>query len=302
MQLTPVSLDEFFTYFPSPRTPYGSRGFIDLVAPKAEELAAFVLLDSKGKARLGLVAGRRGDGKWYAPWSAPFAEVMYNKPQGLETCIAFANQLRDCLKVLRVTLPPKLYDPLMQPLLEGALQAAGFACLRDYNYHVPLGTADPTDLLNPNARNHYNRALKAGFTFNCDAPLDEAYAVIAENRRRRGYPLAMSLEQLRATEAAGVELYPMVLSLDAQPVASAISYRISSHVAQLIYWGDVGGFERLRPMNLLAVSVYRTMQARGFGILDLGPSSSDGQIDLGLCVFKESVGGELSFKPVFNII
>lgn len=301
MELITVGIDDFYTCFQQARTPYGARGFVELVAPKAQEVRGFVLRDSKGKPRLGLVAGRRADGRWHAPWSAPFAELMYTKPQSLETCIDFAKTLRSQLEHVRVTLPSPVYDPTMQPISFGALSAAGYNCYQDYNYHVNLTEDDFVPQLSPNARNHYNRASKAGFEFDDCAPLEAAYAVIAENRRRRGYPLAMSIEQLRDTETAGVKIHSMLLSLDGTAVASAIIYRITDIIAQLIYWGDVGGYENLRPMNLLAVRVYQAVRALGYNILDLGPSSSDGVPDLGLCTFKESVCGRLSFKPTLLI-
>lgn len=298
MQLQTVDLDTYFRYFPRPRTPYGSEGFVRLVAANADRVEAVVMLDTKQKARLGLVAGRRGDGEWRAPWSAPFTEVAYNRPQTLETCVEFARMLAERFGRLRVTLPPSVYDPAMQPVLEGAFSTMPGGGWRDWNYHVELMRADNVNQLSANARNHCNRALRAGFEFDPDCALDRAYAVIAANRARRGYPLAMSLEALHRTAEAGVRIHSMVLTLDGVDVASAIVYRIDDRRAQLIYWGDVGGYERERPMNLLAVRVYDAAAVLGYELLDLGPSSSEGVPDLGLCTFKESVGGRLTFKPV----
>ena len=102
--------------------------------------------------------------------------------------------------------------------------------------------------LAPAARNHYNRACRAGFSFTADAAPARVYEVIRRNRAWRGYPLAMSFDALCETAAvAGIDWH--LLSLGDADVASAVVYRLNRHVAQVIYWGDVEGYGGERPMN-----------------------------------------------------
>lgn len=301
MELHELAVEELYREFPASVTPYGSKAFNLLNAPRAERLAAYALCDSKGKARLGLLAGKR-DGEWCVPYSAPFGEVLYRRPQAFATCIEFAAELRQRLGApLHLTLAPDFYDPLMLPRLKGAFAAVAKESFIDYNYSYPLTRyPDFASGLGGNARNHYNRSLRAGFVFTPDADSRQVYEVIRRNRQEHGYPLAMSYDALQAT-AAVVDIDWHLLSLDGVAVAAAVVYRLNPSVAQVIYWGDIAGYAAERPMNFLAGCVAELYRNAGFTTLDIGPSSSRGIPDCGLCTFKESLGCDLSFKPTYIV-
>lgn len=301
MELTELTARQYADVFPSTLTPYGSVGFNMLNADKADALVFAAMHDTSGRYRLGAVLGRRG-GVWLCPFSAPFGEISSNGRQKLETVAAFVALLREHYGAgsLRMVLPPSFYDPVMLPRVAGCLAAVGHLEHNDFNYHYELaGFGDFAARLDANARNHLNRALRSGFGF-APCVLDEAYTVIAANRREKGYPLRMTLDQLHAT----AELIPVdsfMLTLSGEPVASAVVYRLGHDVAQVIYWGHLGGFSDCHPMNLLAREVFGHYAAAGFGIVDVGPASSDGRPDMGLCAFKESIGCRLTFKPTFTL-
>lgn len=299
MELQEVAVDRLYAEYPDSATPYGSRAFNLLNAHKAEELKAFIFSDSKGKARLGVLLGLL-DCQWRLPFSAPFGEILYRKPQTLETCIEFVRQLKDALpQPLRITLAPDFYDPQMLPRLKGAFAIADTQGYSDFNYSYPLQRyPDFAAGLSANARNHYNRAERAGFVFTPDAPAERVYEVIRRNRAEHGYPLAMSFADLQATSAI-ISIDWHLLSLGDADVAAAVVYRLTDSAAQVIYWGDVEGYSKERPMNLLACRVADLYRRRGFVTLDIGPSSSQGIPDVGLCTFKESLGCDLTFKPTF---
>ena len=291
----------------TPRTPYGRSDFLRLNAGKVDEVVQYGLYDSHDKLRLSVAAGCRvrssGCCQVSAPFSAPFAEVLYNRPQSLETCVSFARLLAgECsggASSLTVRLAPECYDPVMLPRLRGAFAACCDSQYDDYNYHYQLGSGfDFVGGLAANARNHYNRACRAGFEFRAGVPLERAYAVIERNRSEHGYPLAMSLSAMAAMTGI-VAIDTFLLSYGDADVAAAIVYRISATVAQVIYWGDVAGYSAMRPMNLLAAEVMGHYNAVGYAVVDIGPSSSAGVPDIGLCTFKESLGCRLSFKPTF---
>ncbi len=299
MELYRITIEELYGEFPQSVTPYGSEAFNRLNAPKADSLAAYILRDSKGKARLGVLAGEC-DGSMRVPFSAPFGEVLYRRPQTLETCMDLAHALKNTIPAgMQLTLAPDFYDPLMLPRLKGALGIVATEMYHDYNYSYPLTRySDFVSGLAPAARNHYNRACRAGFSFTADAHPARVYEVIRRNRAWRGYPLAMSFEALCETAAVvGIDWH--LLSLGDADVASAVVYRLNPQVAQVIYWGDVEGYGGERPMNLLARCVADHYRALGFETLDIGPSSVRGVPDTGLCTFKESLGCDLTFKPTF---
>lgn len=302
MELVELSPAQYSTAFPSTRTPYGSVGFNLLNAPKVDSLLFVAMKDTKQSFRLGMILGRRDTGL-FCPFSAPFGELSYNKPQKLETVCEFFRLLAAKYpdEKLSVTLPPEIYDSEMQPKVVGALMNLGEARLTlDYNYHYRLADFDEFERhLDGNARNHLNRALRENFVF-AQSPLADAYTVISQNREERGYLLRMTLEQLLDTSKL-IDIDCFTLNLDNKPVAAAIVYRLTPKIAQVIYWGHLGAYSDLRPMNLLAREVFGYYHDLGFEIVDLGPSSSDGELDLGLATFKESLDARLSFKPTIRL-
>jgi len=264
----------------------------------------FISYDEKVTPRLGIILGYR-DGRWLAPFSAPFAEIAYNKPQSLERIYDFISELTDCLQgdPLNITLPPAIYDPQMMPALHGVLSNFASKTIWDYNYHLPVANAiDFAGNLSKSAKKNYHNAQNNHFSFEKTADIDRIYAVIEANRRVHGYPLAMSLEQVKQTVApgpGGIEADFFVMSLGGADVAAAMAYHISPDIAQVIYWGDAPGYSSRRPMNILPEFLLRHYLDAGLRILDIGPSSTLGIPNQGLCRFKESIGCILSLKPTF---
>lgn len=302
MKLIELSPAEYAEAFPAPLTPYGSVDFNMLNASKVDSLIFVAMIDTKQVYRLGMILGRRDTGI-FCPFSAPFGELSYNKPQKLETVCEFFDLLIKRYGndyTLTVTLPPSFYMPDMQPKTLGALKKLRLRSYHDdYNYHYLLSNfREFQSQLDGNARNHLNRALRENFIF-VKASLADAYAVISQNREERGYPLRMTLQQLIDTSKL-ITIDSFTLNLENRPVAAAIVYRLNQKIAQVIYWGHLGQYSELRPMNLLAREVFGHYHSLDYEIVDLGPSSSNGILDLGLATFKESLGSHLSFKPTIT--
>ncbi|MCM1451090.1 MAG: hypothetical protein NC102_02430 [Clostridium sp.] len=301
-----VMADEYYQAFPESRTPYGTRAFIEVNAGRAEAVRHFVSYDEKDAPRLGIILGYR-DGKWVAPFSAPFAEIAYRKAQSLERIYDFISELADTLQgaPLEITLPPAFYDPQALPAMHGVLGNFARKTVWDYNYHLPVGRGDEfISSLSRQGRKNYNQAKRQGFVFEKTDDMARAYAVISANREAHGYPLAMSLERIRQTVApgpGGVCADFFVMSLEGEDVAAAMAYRINGEIAQVIYWGDAPGHSEKRPMNILPEFLLGYYREIGVKTLDIGPASTHGIPNEGLCRFKESIGCRLTLKPTFLI-
>lgn len=300
-----VEPDEFFQSFPQARTVYGERAFLELNAGRAEAVRHFAGYDHKGAPRLGIVLGYK-QGRWLAPYSAPFGEIAWRKPQSVETVYDFVGELADMLEdhSISITLAPVIYDAEMLPKEHAVLGNYVDKTVLDINYHYPLERFDDFEAhLSRAARNKFRTAMRQGFGFERTGDARRAYAVIKANRESKGYPLAMSLEQVLATVApAGpVKADFFVMGKDGADVAAAMVYHAAPGVAQVIYWGDAPGYSALRPMNALPYFLFGHYRREGFGIVDVGPSSTNGVPNPGLCDFKESIGCLPSLKPTFKI-
>ena len=150
-----------------------------------------------------------------------------------------------------------------------------------------------------NARKNLAIAKGKQFTFSYQSSIEgieNCYNIIKINRKERGFPLKMKLEQLLETTKL-IKADGFLLSLENIDVASAIVFHVAPNVTQVIYWGDIPSLANNKTMNYLAWKVfdfYRTQTNVLF--TDIGPSSDAGFPSNGLCDFKESIGCKVSSK------
>jgi hypothetical protein len=294
------TLEEYESQLLSP-TIYGSATFARLNASKADGLDVWVLADDKDKLHLGAIVGLR-DGHGLIPFSAPWGEIAVNKSQRvtIDQATTFIQSLVEQYREqgLSITFSPTFYAPTTLPLLQGVAINSAQQVIADFNYHFNLKNIDRwANIIPGQARNKLNQALRVGFTFSlCN--LERAYSVIATNRTEQGYPLAMSPEALRATaQATGLQIDTFVLTTpQGDDAAAALIYRISPGIAEVIYWGDVEAHRHLRPMNLLCREVFAHYASLGFDLVDVGPASTNGKPNFGLCHFKENIGLQTTIK------
>ena len=301
MYIRTVSEEEYCKLLPEASTRYGSAGFNALNASRCDVMRYFVACDTGGAPLAGFIAGRR-DGRWLCPFSAPFGEVVWRHEPSEECVQDFVEELVHYFEPeggLQLTLPPDFYNDATLTALKTSLSALASRQWNDYNYHYPLSRAAAYgQWLTPPARRNLRRALGAGFEF---IPTDDAarvYAVIEEHHRAKGYPVRMTLRQVVDT-ARVIPTDYFLLEHQGATVAAAIIQHVALNVVQLTYWGNLDGYNTLRPMNMMAYCLCRHYAEAGIGIFDFGPASSEGVPDTGLCRFKTSLGAELGFKPTF---
>ena len=291
MELRQLSLEEFGELFPRQFCVYDTPRFCALNATKAEDVGAFTLFDDHGQALLGQVFGLRG-GIWRAPYSAP-----YSFPSGnaIDRIPDFYSLLKEKLGPIHLSFPPQAYLPCEAPAIGQRTDEA--------NFHYPIERfADYELYLSRSGRYSHHRALKHDFRFEKTDDIARAYGIIAENRRAMGYPLAMSLEQVVETVQL-VKADFFVLSLDEHDLASAMIYHVRPGVVQVIYWGDLPEARQYRAMNHLAYRVFLWYAENqpDVKIVDIGPASTDGIRNEGLCQFKLSIGCIETPKPIYSL-
>ncbi len=276
---------------------YNSAAFIALNAGKCERLRRFAFMDG-AKPRFGITFGER-QGRLSSPFSAPFGGFDFIRNPSVSAFDEALELLRriaeDSGMDISVTLPPAFYSPRNLSLLTTMLaNTRGIELTADYNYYfMSADFRDYQSVLRDNGRKNLRKAMTHDFRFvpvSADdiAGLERAYEVIRFNREQHGYPLRMTLDEVKKT----VKIVPaefFILSLDGADVAAAQVYFPAPGIAQVIYWGDVAGYSEARPMNMLARELFGYLSPK-VGIVDVGPSSVDGIPSIGLCDFKESVG------------
>lgn len=288
---------------------YDSIKFLELNAYKVRKVYYYSLYDDKVYFLLAL--GECEEGCLKAPFSAPFCLLepvrkrwqLRNLDESVE-CVD--NFFRGQYKSVRFILPPEFYASKLVTAFMSALLRNGYTiqCL-DLNYFFDLRKINGNnyqDMIYHNERRNLRIATENGLElFHCtdEEGKKVAYDIIAINRNERGYPLRMTWEQVDAT----IKIVPhdfFLVQKAGVVVASAIVFHVTKDIGQVIYWGNVGEYSSIRPMNFLAQELVKFYSDKGFQYLDIGPSSENGLPNYGLCNFKERIGCELTAKFILS--
>lgn len=307
MKITDLTPEEYARLFQRPSTIYNSVRFVALNASKVSRVRYLCLADSK--PRLGLIVGVDAEGNARAPFSAPFSGFDFNRRPSVAIMLEAIGLLRSEFPGLLLTLPPPIYDPDMISRTQCALLTSGCQMIfTDWDFYIPLDrpVAEYVAGLDAESRKKLRRALRSGFRVEQvnDDPL-RAYRVIEINRVQHGYPLRMTFKDVIATTGGDdpiVKAEFFIVTDGETDVAAAMVYEVTSKVVQVIYWGnDVENPACPSPINFLALHLVEHYGAKGFGVLDIGPSSIEGVPSTGLCRFKDSVGCQVSGKATFRL-
>lgn len=294
MVVSDITPQQFKRLFDGKSHVYNTVEFSELNRPKVDGVSYLAFEDTK--VRGGLILGRRGD-MLCAPFSAPYAGLVTGRARSVAAVEQMwrlaADYARGMGCGLKVTLPPCFMDGDTTAKSVNVLTRLGGVPTVELNHHFDLGVGDIHAAFDVKTRNQLHQAQKLPYVFAELEPtpgnIARVYDVIVKNHTARGYKVNMTLENVVATAPlVGARFF--TLSLDGVDVAAAQVHEPLPGVAQVIYWGDVPGHASSRPMNMLAYRLFELYKGQGYGIVDIGISTVDGEPNYGLCDFKEGLG------------
>lgn len=307
MQIKNLTPDEFASTFQAAHV-FNTVAFAQLNSDKVERVHYLSFDDPK--TCFGIVLGE-SNGALRSPFSAPFGGFLEKGTHGLERMEKAVDALADYAKErslrLQITLQPMVYDVTRLSMWVNVMMRKMQLHHTDLNYHFDISRMpNYSSVINRSARKLLNQALRQNF---CLRKLDSgnrddvarAYNVISSNRKERGFPLRMTFEQVWQTVSRVVTADFFVLEHEGCDVAAAQIFHVADGIAQVVYWGDIRQYAKLRPMNYLAYSLFGYYADNGLRILDIGPSTEDGIPNYGLCEFKESIGCSVTMKYSFEL-
>ena len=300
MQITEVNHDEYKRLLPTVPHVFNSVEFSELNRDKASALHYLIFSDTK--VRFGIILGEKADGL-HSPFSAPFGGFSTIRQQRLSYMDEAVNSLKAYAdgRPVHITLPPLVYDISQLSKWANVLQRHGTKQTIDLNYHFDLPLfPEYENIIERNARKNIHQALAEDLTLIPDCDIERAYDVIKANRMEHGYPLKMSLQAVKDT-AGILKADFFVMTHREHDIAAAQVFHVTEGVAQVIYWGDLKEYSRLRTMNRLSHDIFAHYHGRGLKILDIGPSTENSIPNHGLCEFKESIGCSVSPKFTFTL-
>ena len=284
---------------------FNKANFAELNREKVDDIL-YVVVYKEDSPRFGCIFCKIGN-EWKCPFSAPYG---YIEPLKKEQTV---NNYEDALKAVEIiaansgckkisiTLPPMFYDNNVINTWYALMLNSGWKELHvDINFALNIKDVinDYNKKIHYNARKNLRIASESKLKIlECKtyAEKSEAYNIIKINRKSKGYPLKMSEEQvMRTITIVPAHLY--IVSDEISNLASALIYDVTSDIAQVVYWGDVPNCQDKKVMNFLSYELLKIYANRDFSYLDIGPSTSEGIPNYGLCDFKDSIGCERAAK------
>lgn len=307
MDLHEVTFSEYRHLFQQTAIVFDSVEFSELNRNKCINVHYLTFRDSK--LRFGLIVGERDD-VFCCPFSAPFSILESNKIERIEhyeeAVIALKKYMSEKSKPLRVILPPTIYGSVVAKMFSAFVRENARIIHTDLNYHYKLDNfVRYSENLERSARKNFHNSEKIGFMFSKvdsdnDSEVERAYRVIEQNRRERGFPLRMSLQDVCNTiKIISADFF--VMTYNGIDVAAAQVFHVANDIAQVIYWGDLPSYSHLRTMNYFTYKVFEYYSQTNIRLLDIGPSTEDGIPNYGLCEFKENIGCEVTLKHTLQL-
>lgn len=248
--------------------------------------------------------GPIGDGLWRSPARGTYAGYWTTPAISVDELLAFHAAVETRLKVLGATsleiLPvPEAHSQSRFAIQCYALLSSGFRIGQcDLNYTARMD-GPLSERMSYGNRKRLKKCANEGLIAE-RLPLqdiDAVYAVIAANREGKGYPLSMTLEQVREMAVAFPEdLLLFGMTSAGELIAGAICLRVDQDVLYVFYWGDRPGYSALSPVVTLAAAIADCCRAMGISLLDVGTSTVGAEPNAGLIHFKRGLGFEESLK------
>lgn len=303
--LKELTKSEYRHHFPGASHPYIQENFINLIEGKRCEV---IRLMQDNDNSLGLVVGVCGQ-TIRSPFSAPFGGFHYSHEQIFYNTIAdFIESLKIYLKdkgfkSIHITLPPDIYQTNMNSKTIHNLICAGFSIdATDITNWIDLKQWDGNWVYNKvaqNCRKAMRNGLKLVRANNADE-MQEAYAIVAQNRTENGREIHMAYEDVEQVSQIMPVDYFLIRDENNASHAAGIYYRGTPKIIQGIFFGDKLESRALGAMDLLYMGVFDFYKELGYDFIDMGTSSMDGAPNIGLVRFKETHNSSTSLRYTFK--
>ncbi len=193
----------------------------------------------------------------------------------------------------------EIYDEMIPRVL---IEASGFQIgYTDINQHIEL-IPDWKNSIHNMQKRKLELLKKEGFEFrkmNSDE-FETAHRFLTVCRQAQGLQINISWEQLKSLMHRLPDVYDCFgVFRDGKISALCISVKVTSNVAYYYLPATSPMFRDKSPMVLLIAGMVNHYRSEGFKYLDLGISSSLGNPQETLRIFKERMGAFETSKPTF---
>lgn len=307
MNILDVEKEEYKKLVVNPFSKFDTVEFVELNKHKVDEVKYFIF--NNGKNRFGLIAGIK-DGVLKCPFSATFgifSEITHNNGiqhyyDAIKALIEWCKQ--QPIKQIILCCPPTIYNKNHITKFQNALFCNNFQLLDyDVNFEYDLSKFKLGYIENllSDARRNLKIALKEDLYFEKTNDIDSVYAIIKQNRAEKGFPLWMSLDDIKNTNHIIKSDFFIVKDNNNTNIASTYVQKITPKIVNVVYWGNLQKYDKLYPMNFNAYKTFEYYSnKKNIDFISIGTSTKDSIPNAGLCAFKTSIG--CSCSPKLNFI
>ena len=238
------------------------------------------------------------DGKCVSPARGTFGGFssgeLSDMQEALNTC-----------DVSLVSMAPESHDSFLMHKSVVALDEAGFKVVwHDINYDLIVNKEPLVKRMVSGHRKKLAKCERAGFEARDldDSTLSQVYALLWDDRKRKGRTLSMSFDALTRQNAVLPDTCKTfgVFSPFGKLVSAAICFRIKPDVLYVFAWGD-SGVSEYAPTIMLASHIYDYCRDNNIPIFDVGIATERGVPNDGLMTFKSNIGFKQSLKLTMRI-
>ncbi len=205
--------------------------------------------------------------------------------------------------MVEMTLPPSVYFRRPHDYIDFALANRGFSySKRELTAVIDLRRlGEEIDLaFRESVRRGVRKAVKSGLTVVEDRDFSRFYPVLAGNLKdRHGVNPTHTLEELyRLEKLLGPEKIRQFVSVDGtgEVFAGMVMFHANPRVTLAFYISHNEKHQARRPVNLVYREVIEWARHMGYSHLDLGTFTLNGEVNHGLCRFKESFTARGQFR------
>ncbi len=201
---------------------------------------------------------------------------------------------KEGFKAIEMTFPPLIYYTRPNN---------GFKFRkRELSSFIPV-LEEPFDIFKQEARTATRKAIKSGVSVILSEDIKTFYSILEKNlSMRHNVKPTHTIEELIRLKS----LFPDRIWLNAafykeKMIAGTIIFETNPRVALAFYISHNEEYRHLRPVNLLFYETLKLCYIKGFKYLDLGTFTLNMIPNMGLCRFKESLGGRGIFRDTYFV-
>ncbi|HVD99620.1 MAG TPA: GNAT family N-acetyltransferase [Cytophagaceae bacterium] len=252
----------------------------------------------------------RKDQTLISPLRAPFGSLEFSTQTDLQTLYEFVKESLEKIKLsgirsMQLVAPPECYDLQKADMLDEVLIHAGFSVtVTELNYHLETNLGAFENFIHDSEKRRLRKSIQAGFECTVAQEIDykAVHQLIAECRKRKGYPLSMPAEAFEKMFRDFPERYTLFTVKDqSKIIAAAVGVKVRSDILYNFLPADDEDYLSYSPIVLLNKAMYDYCCQNGYHLYDLGIATSGGVRNEGLIRFKEHLGAALSHKYSYEI-